>query len=750
MPHRLLIIAFALALFAAGSAGTASAAAGDVSPKLSITMVARVCPTYADVYANRSRNNLMESLRNLGGDTRYTAGQEVLPTREDVGTQAACTPLTGWQFKLGTGYRSRADVGTWGTLSKVTSPYAQTIETKASVPLPNVMGGSTGMSIAGAVTVELTDAQAKLAASGSKLWVQGGVPGDPLLTSTFGSKYGFAALRCAVDNLNGDNVEWVQVPTGHTDVFCYAYLVDQTPQSGTITIVKRVQSHDGSTSVQQAASFSGSVSYNPGGQFSVAATSSAPGSIDFTRDAVAAGGTPWSVVELPQGGWRLADVACVSATGASRVASQTVNSATQAGAAQITLAGGDRVTCTFTNVTVAPPPSTLTLTKTTVGGIGTFPITVTGGGGFAQTAKIATAEAGVAGAPVNISVPTAGVVHVVEDAPISGLGTWKLTDLTCNGQRVAITDGSEFDVSVPAGAGVACSLTNEFTPNGAITVRKETIGGKGAAGFVVSAVGDPTFERTVSAQTTQAGPAGTQVASGDRLTQIPLGAYVISETGDAFVGTDEWLLESVVCDDVPVATAGGKATIVLTPANPRVDCTFTNKLIDPSVGPFIPLTPAGTPISPTPSGPGSPTTPITALGRSTPLMAPITDVSIRVRAQPRLSEVGHAVAYSAVVRNNGPYAARGVTATFAAAQAATPTSIRPSQGSCRPSHGMIVCTLGTLMRGSVVTFSGMRTVNRPGAYVLKGVVSTSTEETTMRNNTSRASFRVIDPEPVTG
>jgi hypothetical protein len=34
--------------------------------------------------------------------------------------------------------------------------------------------------------------------------------------------------------------------------------------------------------------------------------------------------------------------------------------------------------------------------------------------------------------------------------------------------------------------------------------------------------------------------------------------------------------------------------------------------------------------------------------------------------------------------------------------------------------------------------------------VLKGVVSTSTEETTMRNNTSRASFRVIDPEPVTG
>ena len=42
----------------------------------------------------------------------------------------------------------------------------------------------------GATTVELTDAQAKLVASSSKLWVQSGKPGDPLLTSAFGARPG--------------------------------------------------------------------------------------------------------------------------------------------------------------------------------------------------------------------------------------------------------------------------------------------------------------------------------------------------------------------------------------------------------------------------------------------------------------------------------------------------------------------------------------------------------------------------------
>ena len=36
-----------------------------------VTFVARTCTQYTDVFANRSRNNIMESLENLGLDTNY-------------------------------------------------------------------------------------------------------------------------------------------------------------------------------------------------------------------------------------------------------------------------------------------------------------------------------------------------------------------------------------------------------------------------------------------------------------------------------------------------------------------------------------------------------------------------------------------------------------------------------------------------------------------------------------------------------
>ena len=731
--------------------GGTTAQAETSSPALRVTFVARVCPSYTDVYANRARNNIMESLQNLGGDTKYAAGTEVLPTLEDVGTQLKCTPLADWKFTMGTGYASRADSGAWGKLSKVTGAYTGTIATEASVPLPNVMGGSTGTTIKGATTVELTAAQAKLVGSNAKLWVQSGVPGDPLLTSKFGTRYGFAALRCAVDNLNGDNVEWVRVPSSHTDVFCYAYLVDQTPQSGTITVVKKVQSYDGSTQVQQSASFSGSVSYNPGGLFSLAATTAAPASVDFVRDAVAAGGAPWSIIETPQSGWRLSSASCVSSTGKSAATTELVNSATQAGSAAIVLAGGDHVTCTFTNSTIAPPPSVLTLMKTTLGSTGSFPVTVRAdGAATTQSTTLATAVDGVPGAPQSVTLAAAGLQHVSESVPLSSLGSWRLTAVVCDGKPIKPANDVSFDITVVAGTGAACSLTNTFTPSGAITLRKETTGAVGNAGFVVTSKTDPSFERTQTARTGQAGPAGTTLATGESLTQLQLGTYVISETADAYVGSNEWMLESVVCDGTPVAFQGGEATVTLTPANPRIDCTFTNALTIPAIIPSVPIVPAGSPTPYTPSGPGSPTTPIVKLGKSQPRMGPIADVGIRVRATPTISYAGRVVSYAATARNYGPYAARNVTVVFGIAAAARPATVTPSRGACRRAGGMITCSLGTLMPGDVVTFAATRTVATPGAYVLRGVVGTSTEESKMTNNESQARFKVIAPEPVTG
>ena len=52
------------------------------------------------------------------------------------------------------------------------------------------------------------------ASAGNHLWLQGGTPTDPVLFGDpqFAGRYGFGALRCAIDDLNGDNVETIQFP----------------------------------------------------------------------------------------------------------------------------------------------------------------------------------------------------------------------------------------------------------------------------------------------------------------------------------------------------------------------------------------------------------------------------------------------------------------------------------------------------------------------------------------------------------
>ncbi len=91
------------------------------------------------------------------------------------------------------------------------------------------------------MTVTLTDAQAKRAQQNNGLWTQGGTKADPLLNGVFGTDYGFGALRCAVDNLNGDNVEWIGFPSQSTHVFCYYYAVTPPPSAGTIVVRKQLE-----------------------------------------------------------------------------------------------------------------------------------------------------------------------------------------------------------------------------------------------------------------------------------------------------------------------------------------------------------------------------------------------------------------------------------------------------------------------------------------------------------------------------
>ena len=197
---------------------------------------------YKFIRANRARNNIQETLKNLGPDTNYSNDMKppVGPTKEDAPPQDVCKPITDWPLTLGKSINGKAPAPL-NYLSKVGSPLAPDRTVSSTAEL-DAQGAPTGRSISGAITVPLTQQQVNDAA-GRKLWLMGGTPNEPLGEATKGfgqDKYAFGALRCAVDALNGDNVEYIAFPSGARHVFCYAFYVTPPEPNGTIIIRKKV------------------------------------------------------------------------------------------------------------------------------------------------------------------------------------------------------------------------------------------------------------------------------------------------------------------------------------------------------------------------------------------------------------------------------------------------------------------------------------------------------------------------------
>ena len=379
--------------------------------KYTITFAARWCPSYESVRANRARNNIMESLQDLGPDTNYSSGQAISPEKEDQAPQSACTPLDDWNFQLGSGING-VTPGT--NLSRVSNP-GTVATTRSSVPELSPAGNDTGRSIAGAVTLELTDAQVS-AANSHKLWVQGGTATEPL--GPVKGQYGFASLRCANDNLNGDNVEFISFTTNQRNVFCYTYLVKPPPKAGVIVIKKAVPDV---TAPDLTFGFGGNVSFNPGGAFSLRKGQS----IEFVRGASADTGFNWNVTEDVPKNWSLA-ISCETAKGTSSYQDLGDNGVS------IDLAAGDTVTCTFVN-SPNPPPNRLKLGKFAKGGSGQFGFKVTDPDGTVidnPTLDIPKEELVRVG---SYELTKAGTYTVTETLPTSPKGSWALTAMICDG-----------------------------------------------------------------------------------------------------------------------------------------------------------------------------------------------------------------------------------------------------------------------------------------------------------------------------
>ncbi|NEA41349.1 LPXTG cell wall anchor domain-containing protein [Streptomyces sp. SID11385] len=561
---------------------------------LSITYVARDCPQYSDIMANKARNNIQESLRDLGPNSNYGSSEAVSAAKEAAGTPLPpCEPLTGWTFS--TGRNITGPTAATQNLSTVTGPIRQNITTSASTPELDAAGNPTGRTLQGAVTVPLNDAEVA-AVNANALWTQGGTPAQPLNGKQ--EQYGFGALRCAQDALNGDNVERVSFPSGARHVFCYYYAVTPPPGAGTIKVVKHIEGAG-----QGDFRMNGNLSYadtnNDGvNDFVLSASTGKDASQTFVRGESDIDSNPWTFQEAlePGSGWELVGspdcVARAADGGTGRSAIRTDS----AGKVEIGLVEGETVTCTYTN---SRSGGEGLLQKETLGGTGTFDIDldVPPGAPPVEVNPVTTTRPGVPETVAGSQEVVTGTYTAIEHKPApDGRGTWELTSAVCDGEEVPITDtGDTWRVAheVTADENPHCLLTNTYTPAGAIAIEKVTRGGTGTFGYGVTphpAVTGPADgtalyrgEATTEAEDAvtpavredgEPGPVANELRVDDRL------RYTVQEYLPPATDAGRWVLESVDCGDAqvgPVRPGSSSVEVRLTPEDPRPTCRFTNR-----------------------------------------------------------------------------------------------------------------------------------------------------------------------------
>ena len=700
-------------------AGIAGLACAVPAQGLQVTFAARVCERYTDITANKARNNVQESLQDLGADTPYQSADLVDAVTEDR-VQPNCRPLVGWRFTLGTGISTRASVGRWGALSTVTTAFSDQIATRASTPLLSDFGAASGASLPGAVTVTLSQAEVT-ATSRGQLVAQGGTPTDPVGFAAAPDQYGFGALRCAADNRNGDNVEYVEFPTGRTHVVCFAYYVTPPPSAGTIVV--RKQTEGAPTPAVESFSFSGNVSYAADSAFALSVAGNGSASETFVRGATGPGDQPWTFAEAVPPGWTLTDVACASATGAS-----TVTSSVASGSTSVTLAAGDTVTCTYTDRYV-PPPGRLLLRKVTLGDVGTFPFTVTPlGGGGSVSASATTTEEGVAAEAVPEELLLAPESYTVsEQTPQATGGDWALTSVVCGDASLPLPTPQT--IAITSGQGLTCTYTNTFTPDGRIVVRTVTLGGTGTFRYAVTGgARTRAISYRLASETQRAGVA--VVAGGDDLSRVTLQSYAIRQLAPQSAD-GAWELLYVTCNGSAFPVDQGRVVFSLTRPAPAEDCTFVNRLV-PAPSPEPPTTTppqTPTPPAPPPSSQGN-------LVRVPPAVAARASPRVRLRLTKRPDRrtirLGQTVRYRVRLTNLGPSPSVGTTVVerrFAVRGGARLVAIRPSRGRCgrvRRGHAFVpVCRLGTLRAGETASVLVVVRPHRVGAYRNRSVASTS-------------------------
>jgi hypothetical protein len=515
--------------------------ASSTSMRYQVTFAARACSTYAEVMANRVRDDSAEAPVSPGRDSAYRDGQGVDPDVE-AANSADCAPLNGWRFTLG-GSPTRK-----GPLSVVTGAPSDSGPAGSDTPRLDTSGRPTGKSIAGAVTVTLTDAQVT-AATGRKLWAQGGTPDDPLLARSLPG-YGFGVLRCGYDGRVDANVQWIGFPAGVRHVFCFAYYVQSAKPTGTLIVRAKPTRALG---YAQRFTFDASPSYAPDKRITLA-SAGAPADASLVRTA---GGAPSQIVARVPVGWRLADLSCAKTGSGASVATTDLATAT----ANVTLSPGEIVACTYT----FDPPVTatgLTLRVYTDRAGGTFGLTLDGDGG-ARTLSASPAGDGSAALATgaDLTTLTPGQYTVTLTPPGGQADVWSLTGVYCGAE--VKPDGLTATLTLAIDKPLDCVL-RVARKAGSLDLRAVTVGAVGSIAFIVTPLSGSTGWAPIATTTGFGVPTP---AEGDLPAALDFGSYLIMPLAPKSTVEGTWKLTSLACDPGEPGTGVVELTLKSTSAS---------------------------------------------------------------------------------------------------------------------------------------------------------------------------------------
>jgi len=125
------------------------------------------------------------------------------------------------------------------------------------------------------------------------------------------------------------------------------------------------------------------------------------------------------------------------------------------------------------------------------------------------------------------------------------------------------------------------------------------------------------------------------------------------------------------------------------------------------------------------------------------------DVALSGSAVPSVVPQGSNVVYTLAVTNNGSQTATAVTLTNVLPAGFAYVSAVSSQGSCSVASGVVVCNLGDMAMGAgaLVTITA-QAPSAPGWYTNSAVVSCTSTDPYLVNNSAALSVRVYDPNAI--